>query len=191
MPNYRRVLRPDGTYFFTLVTFNRSPILCTELARPLLRQAIEQCRSRWSFDIEAFVLLPDHTHSIWTLPEGDADYSKRWAWIKREFSSLWLAAGGAEAAARVGQIRQRRRGVWQPRFWEHTIRDGDDLRKHLDYVHYNPLKHELAACAHDWPYSSFHRHVTQKNYAIDWQCRCGGSAPVAPDFRQLPVDDME
>lgn len=191
MPNYRRVLRPGGTFFFTVVTFERSPILCTDLARPLLRQAIAACRARWPFDIDAFILLPDHTHSIWTLPDGDTDYSRRWAWIKREFSSLWLAAGGNERQASKGQLRQRRRGVWQPRFWEHTVRDDEDLETHLNYIHYNAVRHGLARCPHEWAYSSFHRHVSLMNYDWHWQCRCDGRTPPAPDFTKLPLDDME
>jgi putative transposase len=191
MPNYRRVLRPGGTFFFTVVTFGRSPFLCTEHARAFFRNAIEACRGRWPFEIDAFVLLPDHTHSIWTLPDGDCDYSKRWAWIKREFSSTWLASGGTELAPSEGQLRQRRRGVWQPRFWEHTIRDDADLANHFDYIHFNPVKHGLARCPHGWNYSSFHRHVAMGNYDQNWQCCCDGRSPAAPDFADLPLDQME
>jgi putative transposase len=191
MPNYRRSFRPGGTFFFTVVTRDRQPIHCTDRARPLLRRAIHLCRERWPFDVDGFILMPDHLHSMWTLPEDDTDYSRRLAWIKREFTSSWLAAGGEEAIPLNGHFHQRRRGVWQPRFWEHTIRDEDDRNRHLDYMHYNPVKHGYAECPHDWPYSSFHRQVTLQNYPRDWQCRCNGGTPAELVFDGLPVDQME
>jgi putative transposase len=109
------------------------------------------------------VLLPDHLHAIWALPEGDANFSRRWAWLKREFTRRWL-----EAASDSGQTYQRRRTVWQPRFWEHTIRDERDFANHLDYVHYNPVKHGHVARPHDWEHSSFHRFVKFGWYDPDW-----------------------
>jgi len=191
MPNYRRSFQPGGTFFFTVVTFDRQPVLCTDRARPVLRRAIHEYRERWTFDVDGFILMPDHLHSMWTLPEDDADYSKRWAWIKRRFTSLWLADGGDESTPLDGQVHQRRRGVWQPGFWEHTIRDEVDRNSHLDYMHYNPVKHGYCACPHDWAYSSFHRHVTLRNYERNWQCRCDGRTPAKLCFEGLPLDDME
>jgi putative transposase len=191
MPNYHRVFQPGGTFFFTVVTASRSQWLCSENARALLRTVLLECKERWPFDIDAIVLLPDHLHAIWRLPDSDSDYSRRWAWIKRTFSAHWLRDGGPEQLLTESKQRQRRRGVWQPRFWEHTIRDQKDYSAHLDYIHYNPVKHGLALCPHGWPHSSFHRWVQRDGYALDWQCCCGERKPMCPDFTALPTSDME
>jgi putative transposase len=148
MPNYRRAFRPGGTFFFTLVTHGRARFLCDELARTLLRRAIDDCRAAAPFEVDAFVLLPDHLHTMWTPPAGDGDFSTRWMRIKRSFTCGWLAAGGREGAVSDSRRRNRRRGVWQRRFWEHVIRDPTDYQRHLDYIHYNPVKHKLARCPH-------------------------------------------
>jgi REP-associated tyrosine transposase len=143
VPDYRRAYVPGGMYFFTLVTERRAPILTDPNAREFLRQAFVRCRSGWPFRIEAIVLLPDHLHAIWSLPRGDANYSLRWAWIKKEFTKSWIGAGGSEEAISASRRRNRRRGVWQRRFWEHCLEDEDDLERHCDYIHYNPVKHGL------------------------------------------------
>jgi putative transposase len=158
------------TYFFTVVTHDRAPILCTDLARPLLHAAFDACRGVCPFDMPAVVLLPDHLHAIWTLPPGDEDFAGRWAQIKGDFTRAYLAAGGVERVVTAGQNRQRRRGVWQPRFWEHLIRDENDYERHFDYVHWNPVKHGHAATAWEWPWSSFRRWVTAGEYPRDWGC---------------------
>jgi putative transposase len=191
MPNYRRALVPGGTFFFTVVSFDRTPFLCSDLARPLLRAAIAECRERWPFRIEAFVLLPDHLHAIWTLPTYDADYSRRWAWIKKTFTQRWREAGGAEQPISDAKHHDRRGGVWQPRFWEHTSRDVDDLKNHVEYIHYNPVKHGYVQCPHAWPYLSFHRWVAEGRYPADWQCVCRGQQVTPPKFDDLPLGDME
>ena len=123
MPNYRRAFRPGGTFFFTLVTHRRGRFLCDDLARALLRRSIDACRAVAPFEVDAFILLPDHLHAIWTLPEGDADFSSRGSRIKKRFTHEWVAAGGSEGAVTDSRRRNRRRGVWQRRFWEHVIRD--------------------------------------------------------------------
>jgi putative transposase len=102
------------------------------------------------------VLLPDHLHSLWALPPGDARYSMRWAWTKKEFTKRWLAAGGRERPVSNSRRARHRREVWQPRFWEHTIRDEHDLERHFDYIHYNPVKHSLVTSPRHWPFSTFH-----------------------------------
>lgn len=155
-------------FFFTQVTERRAPILTEPLARSDLRRALVDCRSRWPFRLEAVVLLPDHLHTVWSLPRGDAAYSLRWAWIKKEFTKAWLAGGGAEEAISDSRQRNRRRGVWQRRFWEHCIEDEDDLERHYDSIHYNPVKHGLVLAAKDWPYSSFHRFVKLGAYPVEW-----------------------
>ena len=181
MATYRRAIIQGGTLFFTLVTAGRKPIFCDPFARQALRGALLGCKARWPFRCDAIVLMPDHFHTIWTLPPGDTDYSRRWAWIKREFTCAWLGAGGAEEARTPGMRRGRRRGVLQPRFWEHVIRDERDFARHLDYIHYNPVKHGLVRCPHDWPHSSFHRWVARALYVGSWCCGCRGGA-VPPDF---------
>jgi putative transposase len=172
MPDYRRIHRSGGTYFFTVVTERRSPFLCDPAARRILHAAFDACRASRPFEIDAIVLLPDHLHAIWTLPDGDADYSTRWASIKAQFTRAWLGSDGArsEQPRTNSRIRHRHRGLWQRRFWEHTIRDEDDLNRHLDYVHYNPVKHGLARCPHKWPYSSFAKWVCRKGYEPEWCC---------------------
>ena len=171
MPNYRRSLVPGGTFFFTVVTENRQPILL-EPGRTLLRHCVRQCMNKYPFTIEATALLPDHLHAIWTLPEGDAEYSKRWGFIKKEFTKAWLKQGHAEQSVSWARRRERRCGVWVPRFWEHTIRDENDFRRHMDYIHFNPVKHAHASCPHAWPSSSFHRAVRRGLYESDWGCSC-------------------
>jgi putative transposase len=188
MPNYRRAFQPGGTFFFTLVTAGRRPIFATQPARDLLHEAVASCGRRWRFDYDAGVLLPDHLHAIWTLPRGDADFSRRWALIKRTFTSEYLAAGGTERAVYPGQAKLRRRGVWQPRFYEHLIRDEDDLHRHLDYIHYNPVKHGYVACPHAWPHSSFDRYVREKKYEPTWCCTCSGHPAPPPTFAWASPD---
>jgi putative transposase len=170
MSDYRRWYVPGGTLFFTLVTYRRRPLLTEPLARRCLRQAIQIVRAKRPFAIPAFVLLPDHLHALWTLPHGDADYSVRWRRIKEEFTRRYLHEGGLEVEQTVSRRRRNERGVWQRRFWEHAIRDEVDLERHFDYIHYNPVKHGLATCPRDWPFSSFHRCVCEHHYPPDWGC---------------------
>ena len=191
MRNYRRAFRPGGTFFFTLVTYGRRRFLCDDLARTLLREAIDACRVAKPFTIEGFVLLPDHLHALWTLPPGDADFSSRWMRIKRRFTRGWIAAGAWEGAVSDSRRRNRRRGVWQRRFWEHVIRDRDDFERHLNYIHYNPVKHHMATCPHAWPWSSFHRLVQNRVYRPAWCCGCDGDAVIQPDFQGLDAKGIE
>jgi putative transposase len=168
MSNYRRYFVPGGTYFFTVVTDRRVPLFTKDIARELLGNTFRACFERYPLDLVAMVLLPDHLHTLWTLPRGDERYSLRWRWIKREFARGWLAVGGREQRRSASLVHQRRRGIWQRRFWEHTIRDESDLETHFDYIHYNPVKHGLVPRPRDWPWSSFHRWVREGHYSIDW-----------------------
>ena len=177
MPNFRRSKLSGGTYFFTVVTENRSHLFNNENARTTLSNVMRECQSRHPFEIVALVLLPDHLHTIWSLPTGDDRYAMRWAWIKREFTRLWIATGGIEQQTRVYQPSQRRRGVWQPRYWEHAIRDQADLQAHFDYIHYNPVKHGYVTKPCDWPWSTFHRWVREGHYSIDWAAGVEGALP--------------
>ncbi len=168
MSDYRRWYVSGGTYFFTLVTFGRRKILTSELARPLLRAAIDEVREVMPLDIVAWVLLPDHLHTVWTLPTGDCAYSQRWQAIKGSFTKSYLAAGGSEGVRNRSRRRRRERAVWQRRFWEHTVEDEQDLSGCVDYVHWNPVKHGLVSRVRDWPWSTFHRFVDAGHYGIDW-----------------------
>jgi putative transposase len=163
VPSYRRNRTPGGTYFFTVnLRDRRSDLLVTRIAP--LRAAVRRIRELMPFHIDAWVVLPDHMHTVWTLPEGDANFSHRWQAIKMAFSKA-IDPGEARSASR--QTRGER-GIWQRRFWEHTICDENDYAAHLDYIHFNPVKHGLAASAAAWPYSSFHRAVAQGQYPISW-----------------------
>jgi putative transposase len=191
MSDYRRAFQPGGTFFFTLVTQRRVPILCRPLARTILNEAIAKCRTQRPFHLTAIVLLPDHLHAIWTLSDGDADFSTRWAAIKAHFTHEWLARGGYEVHGTESRAKHRNRGVWQRRFWEHAIRDEGDFERHLDYIHYNPVKHGLSACPHAWRHSSFAKWVKQDVYEQSWQCVCHGDEVKPPDFSRLDGLQME
>lgn len=191
MPNFRRAYVPGGTFFFTVVTANRAPILCQPVARRALHDSIDACRKRWPFEVVAIVLLPDHVHTIWTLPDGDANFSLRWAWIKKEFTKAWLAAGGAEQTATPGQQHDGRRGVWQEKFWEHAIRDERDLERHIDYIHLNPVKHGLVSRAADWAFSSFHRWVKQGAYEPTWGDTGDGGSSASQRFDDIAASARE
>lgn len=131
---FRRVYQSSAHHFFIVVTENRQPLLIEHISR--LRSAFRRAMSRYPFDIEAIVILPDHLHSIWRLPTGDADFSTRWMVIKRKFS-----AGFSTDFVNASKSSKREKGIWQRRFWEHCIGDEEDWRRHLDYIHYNPVKH--------------------------------------------------
>lgn len=163
MPDYRRNRVPGETYFFTVnLLERRSALLTTHI--DAFRDAVRQARARKPFHIDAWVVLPDHTHCVWTLPPGDADYSARWKAIKIAF------AKALPKTERLSAVRARKgeRGIWQRRFWEHTIRNDADYAAHVDYVHINPFKHGIVQRVVDWPYSSFHRFVQAGIYPPDW-----------------------
>jgi putative transposase len=168
MPEYRRAKTRGGTFFFTVVTHLRRPILTTEIVRKALRQGIQRARQTLPFKIEAWVLLPDHIHAIWTLPADDDNYSSRWAIIKRQVSKICLKK--FNQLEKISNSRQKRQesGIWQRRFWEHQIRNDEDFERHLDYLHWNPVKHGNVQKVEDWPFSSFHRLVAQGIYPPDW-----------------------
>lgn len=158
---YRRHYQPGGCYFFTVVTRQRQPLLIENIER--LRFAFHRTMTRYPFAIDAIVILSDHLHTLWRLPEGDSDYSRRWMVLKRCFSSALPAAGLSSS-----QTRKREKGIWQRRYWEHTIRDDADWARHMDYIHYNPVKHGYADSPAAWPYSSFSRCVERGVYVPEW-----------------------
>ena len=160
MPNYRRGRSEGATWFFTVVTAQRRRFLANEHATCALRQSVAATLQQMPFHIDAWVILPDHMHAIWTLPAGDRDFSSRWGLIKAGFSR--------NSNLPHTSAKRRDSGLWQPRFWEHRIRDTADYDAHMDYVHYNPVKHGYVARVKDWPYSSFHRAVRENLYPLDW-----------------------
>lgn len=170
MPNYRRFKVAGGTYFFTVVTLHRLRFLKSPEARAALREAFEKVRERHPFGIDAIVLLPDHLHCVWTMPRGDHDYSNRWSRIKAQFTKRYLALGGVEGGVSTSRVIRGERGVWQRRFYEHSVRDEVDLKRCIDYIHINPVKHKLTTRVRDWPWSSFHRYVQAGEYDAAWGC---------------------
>ncbi len=177
MSNYRRAHTPGGTFFFTVKTEHNAPVIAEQQFVALLEEVIREVMQLWPFEIKAIVLFPDHLHAIWSLPPGDVDYPKRWGWLKKEFTKRHLELGGHEQSTSSSRKRYRRRGVWQRRYWEHTIEDEDDFETHIDYVHWNPVKHQYVSCPVDWPHSSFHRWVAKGVYQENWGC--GHKEPFA------------
>jgi putative transposase len=178
MVNYRRNFIPGGTYFFTVALGNRRTHVLTR-SIDLLRQAFRDTTRTQPFQIDAMVVLPDHLHAIWTLPPGDSDYPGRWKKIKAQFSRD-LGKHGEPIAKRADGSTL----IWQRRYWEHTIRDSNDLSRHIDYIHFNPVKHGWASRVADWPYSSFHRYVKLGLLPLDW----GGSDPGEYGFGEPDLD---
>lgn len=166
MPNYRRAFVQGGTWFFTVNLLERynNDLLVREI--DLLRQVVLKVKEKYPFHIDAWVVLPEHMHCIFTLPKGDGDFSLRWRLIKSGFSRALPKTEVLTAVRRAAGER----GIWQRHYWEHLIRDEVDLQRHIDYVHVNPLKHGLVERVCDWPYSTFHRYVERRIYPLDW---CG------------------
>jgi putative transposase len=160
---YRRAKVPGGTWFFTVNLADRhSDTLIRHIDD--LRAVINKVKARHSFAIVAMVVLPEHLHAVWRLPPEDADYPLRWSLIKAGFSRL------LDKTESIGASRQarRERGIWQRRYWEHQIRDADDLARHVDYVHYNPVKHGWVSRAADWSHSTLHGYIERGIIAADW-----------------------
>ena len=164
MANYRRLYVKGGTYFFTVVTQDRRHIFTEEKSTQMLRSAFKVVMDKNPFQVESIVVLPDHIHCIWTLPRDDHDFSKRWKGIKYRFSSNYKSSFATSDSMK----KKKEKGLWQRRFWEHLIRDQDDFNRHIDYIHYNPVKHKLARSAVDWPYSSFKQFMMQGIYEKNW-----------------------
>jgi putative transposase len=174
MTNYRRNFLSGGSFFFTVNLADRRLRLLTAHVGTL-RRAFRDVRRRHPFDLQAIVVLPDHLHAVWTLPEGDSDFALRWRLIKTIFSHA-LSLDERVSASRAGKGE---RGIWQRRYWEHTLRDEGDLARHVDYIHFNPVKHGHVKRVMDWPYSSFHRMVKLGIYPLDW---AGEATENAPSF---------
>jgi putative transposase len=192
MPNYCRWFVAGGCFFFTVVVHQRRRLFDDPRAVALLGNIMRECNGRWPYTVNAMVLLPDHLHVIWTLPASDAEYSKRLGWIKKEFTKRWeigrampdelRAKRQAQPDLRISAARQRERrhGIWQPRFWEHTLDSDDDFERHFDYIHWNPVKHGYVQYPHEWEHSTFHRYVDRGVYDRRWGCF---TAPPPASFR--------
>jgi putative transposase len=174
MVGYRRNIIPGGRYFFTVTLADRASRLLVERIVDL-RTAFRTVRAQRPFVMDAVVVLPDHLHCIWTLPPDDGDYALRWRDIKARFSRR-IPAGEWRSP---GRINKGERGIWQRRYWEHTLRDERDVEQHVDYIHYNPVKHGYVAQVSEWPYSSFHHYVRKGVYPKD---RAGAVGRVEGNF---------
>jgi len=172
MSNYQRVFQPGGCYFFTVVTHNRQPLLINPAVIGRLRLAFSHVAKTRPFTVAAAVVLPDHLHCLWQLPESDADFSTRWRLIKH------FVAVGCNQASNT----RREKPIWQRRFWEHLIRDEADWRRHVDYIHYNPVKHGLVKSPSEWSHGTFRRYLQDGWYPPDW----GASEPEA--VGAMPLD---
>jgi putative transposase len=175
MTAYLRSREPGATWFFTVGLAERkgNGLLVENI--DLLRSAFRVVKEKHPVHMDAVVVLPDHLHCVWSLPKGDADYSTRWGLIKAKFSRS-LERGECRSASR---IKRGERGIWHRRFWEHLIRNEKDYARHIDYIHWNPVKHGYVRCVTEWPYSSFHRYVARGVYDLNW---CGGEKIVFADM---------
>jgi putative transposase len=163
MPNYRRLRVPGGTYFFTVNLFDRRSsrlVACIDA----LRDAVRETREILPFHVDAWVVLPEHMHCVWTLPEGDSDFPGRWQAIKITFSKSLRR----DEPRSTLMVKRRERGIWQRRYWEHVIRDDRDYATHMDYIHFNPVKHGLVQSPGEWPFSTFRRCVAAGRYPANW-----------------------
>lgn len=163
---YRRSGTAGDTYFFTVNPADRRSRLLLDHVG-CLRDADRLVKARHPFQIIAWVTLPEHLHTVWVLPPGDVDFAMRWGLIKSAFSR------SIESTEAISAIRRSKgeRGIWQRRYWEHLIRDEVDLQRHVDYVHWNPVKHAHVMRASDWPHSSIHRFIAGGELTVAWACK--------------------
>lgn len=164
MTDYRRIYAPGSTWFFTVNLLERQNNNLLVEKIDLLRNAFSYVKKRKSFTINAVVIMPDHLHCVWTLPDNDTDYSSRWSLLKSYFSR----SIPKNEHINKNRIKRRERGIWQRRFWAHWIVDQNDFNQHIEYIHWNPVKHGYVARVIEWQYSSFHRYVEQGIYPANW-----------------------
>jgi len=162
MVNYRRSQTAGATYFFTVNLKNRKEEYLTNYIEQL-RESFRTVKRQYPFKVDAIVVLPDHLHTVWTLPAEDAHYSERWKAIKSRFTRLLI-----KEELRLYKNKKGEYNLWQRRFWEHQIRDDLDLQRHVEYIHYNPVKHGYVKQVKDWPFSSFHRFVKNDYLDSNW-----------------------
>jgi putative transposase len=164
--NYRRSQIPGGAFFFTLVTYERRKLFSEQKNINLLRQVIHEIKQVHPFQMQAYVLLPDHFHCIWRLPDNDADFSTRWRLIKSYFTRSCVLPDDCNPT-----LTRKNKGeqcVWQRRFWEHAIKDDSDFENHVAYIHYNPVKHGYVNAPRDWQQSSIHYYIEKEIYPSNW-----------------------
>ena len=181
MPDYRRLRVPGGTYFFTLTTYQRQKLFYASDVQKLWLESVDTIKNDHPFKEIAFCILPDHIHLIWELPENDANYSNRISMIKRRFTIEYKQTFKILINNNASRIKHRESTIWQRRFWEHTIRDENDLNKHIDYVHFNPVKHGLVDRVIDWQGSSFYQYVLSGHYDEYW----GGTRELKHNIGQF------
>ena len=158
MSSYKRRYLKGRSYFFTVVTYRRKKIFIDEPFVAMLRESFKYVMKKWPFKIDAIVVLPDHLHCVWQMPPYDADFSTRWMLIKSHFSR-----------SVKGSVNKRNeKQIWQRRFWEHVIRDEDDWRAHMDYIHYNPVKHGYVSHPGEWMYGSYQKFIENGYYPENW-----------------------
>ena len=167
MRRYIRSTTPGATFFFTVVLEDRGARYLVDHVTDL-RASFAEVKEARPFRTDAVVVLPEHIHAIWTLPEGDADFGHRWMLIQKAFTQRLGARDALPSKASNLRGTKGERTVWQRRFWEHRIRDEEDFARHVDYIHFNPVKHGWVLRARDWPYSSLHRYVRMGALPTDW-----------------------
>jgi putative transposase len=172
---YRRIHEPGGTYFFILIAYKRQPIFANPDAIARYRRAVTTVQAKRPFTLDAEVILHDHLHVLWTLPEGDADYPTRWRLIKSAFTKSQVEA----AEPSISRQSKHEQAVWQRRYWEHTIRDEADFQTHMDCIHFNPVQHGYVTAARDWPHSTFQQWVDRGRYDPWWG---SDDLPPFPDW---------
>ena len=158
MSDYRRAFSPGGYFFFTVVTYKRQKLFLNENNIIILRKALRHVKNNNPFEIDAIVVLPDHIHTIWRLPQDDSNYSLRWRLIKHYVST--------HIDATINHRKEK--NIWQRRFWEHNIRNENDWRNHMDYIHYNPVKHGYVEHPRHWKYSSYSNSFIKGWYDSSW-----------------------
>ena len=163
MSRYRRATVEGGIFFFTLALADRSSdLLVRQIDR--LQSSYAVMQKRLPVETIAICILPNHLHALWQLPDGDANFASRWSLFKSGFSRGLPAAETRSAS----KVIKREKGIWQRRYWEHAIRNDAEFERHVNYIHFNPVKHSLVTRVADWPHSSFHRYVAQGILAADW-----------------------
>lgn len=191
MSQYRRYYLPGGTFFLTLVTCNRRLLFKSAGNIDPLRHAVARVKKEKPFIILGAVILPEHIHFLWQLPPDDSNYSQRVSRLKVLFTRSLHGKNALSQDVSASRRKHRESNVWQRRFWEHTISNETDFQQHLDYIHYNPVKHGLVSCPHFWQYSSFSRWVDKKIYSQNWGCVCGNRNPQVPNFKHISQSTRE
>jgi putative transposase len=170
MSNYRRDNSQGATWFFTVVTYQRREFLCDDRVRVALRQAIRKVQTNYPFTIQAWVLLPDHFHCLWTLPEQDSNFQLRISLLKRFVTQACSEFLHRDSSSTASRRKRNESTIWQRRYWEHKLKTEKDFKHHMDYIHYNPVKHGLGQSPVEWPYSTIHQLIKKGIYAENWAC---------------------